>query len=111
MFSMYHNKVISKRCTFLYSFTGYLIKLILLIDYEDKKWIPKCFNNSETLIYIYLFILLFFLLPILGLQEIGSFQAEWESRLVGKVCDLCRVLETGISIVLTVKSSLEILFD
>jgi hypothetical protein len=33
-------------------------------------------------------------------------QAEWESQLVGKVCDLCRVLETGISVVLTVKNSL-----
>jgi hypothetical protein len=30
---------------------------------------------------------------------------------VGKVCNLCRVLETGISDELTVKSSLEILFD
>jgi hypothetical protein len=38
-------------------------------------------------------------------------RAEWESLLVGKVCNLCRVLETGISVVLTVKSSLGILFD
>jgi hypothetical protein len=38
-------------------------------------------------------------------------QAEWESGLVGKVCDLCRVLETGISVMLTVKNSLGILFD
>jgi hypothetical protein len=38
-------------------------------------------------------------------------QAERESRLVGKVCNLYRVLETGISVVLTVKSSLGILFD
>jgi hypothetical protein len=30
---------------------------------------------------------------------------------VGKVCNLCRVLETGISAELTVKSSLGILFD
>jgi hypothetical protein len=30
---------------------------------------------------------------------------------VGKVCNLCRVLETGISVVLTVMSSLGILFD
>jgi hypothetical protein len=30
---------------------------------------------------------------------------------VGKVCNLCRVLETGISAVLKVKSSLGILFD
>jgi hypothetical protein len=37
--------------------------------------------------------------------------AEWESQLVGKVCDLCRVLETGILAVLMVKSSLGILFD
>jgi hypothetical protein len=37
--------------------------------------------------------------------------AEWESRLMGKVCNLCGVLETGISAVLTVKSSLGILFD
>jgi hypothetical protein len=36
---------------------------------------------------------------------------ERESRLVGKVCSLCRVLETGISVVLTVKSDLGILFD
>jgi hypothetical protein len=38
-------------------------------------------------------------------------RAEWESRLVGKVCDLCRVLETCISVVLAIMSSLEILFD
>jgi hypothetical protein len=30
---------------------------------------------------------------------------------VGKVCNLCRVLETGISVVLAVMSSLGILFD
>jgi hypothetical protein len=30
---------------------------------------------------------------------------------VGKVCNLCRVLETGISALLMVKSSLGILFD
>jgi hypothetical protein len=34
-----------------------------------------------------------------------------ESRLIGKVCDLCRWLETGISVVLMIKSSLGILFD
>jgi hypothetical protein len=44
-------------------------------------------------------------------MEIGSFRAEWESQLVGKVCDLCRVLETDISVVLTVMSGLEIVFD
>jgi hypothetical protein len=38
-------------------------------------------------------------------------RAEWGSRLVGKVCDLCRVLETGILAMLTVMSGLEILFD
>jgi hypothetical protein len=38
-------------------------------------------------------------------------RAEWESRLVGKVCNLCRVLETSILAVLTVLSSLGILFD
>jgi hypothetical protein len=38
-------------------------------------------------------------------------RAEWESRLVGKVCDLCRVLETDIWAVLTVKSGIAILFD
>jgi hypothetical protein len=38
-------------------------------------------------------------------------QAERESRLVGKVCNLFRVLETGISAVLTIKSGLGILFD
>jgi hypothetical protein len=37
--------------------------------------------------------------------------AEWESRLVGKVCNLCRLLETGISAMLMVKSGLGILFD
>jgi hypothetical protein len=44
-------------------------------------------------------------------MEIGSFRAEWESWLVGKVRDLYRVLETDISAVLTVKSGLGILFD
>jgi hypothetical protein len=33
-------------------------------------------------------------------------RAERESRLVGKVCDLYRVLETGISAMLMVKSGL-----
>jgi hypothetical protein len=32
--------------------------------------------------------------------------AEWESWLMGKVCNLCRVLETGISAELTVKAVL-----
>jgi hypothetical protein len=30
---------------------------------------------------------------------------------MAKVCDLCRVLETGISVVLTAMSGLGILFD
>jgi hypothetical protein len=38
-------------------------------------------------------------------------RAERESRLVGKVCDLCRVLETDISAMLIVKRGLGILFD
>jgi hypothetical protein len=38
-------------------------------------------------------------------------QAGKGSRLVGKVCNLCRVLETDILDMLTVKSSLGILFD
>jgi hypothetical protein len=38
-------------------------------------------------------------------------RAERKSRLVGKACDLYRVLETDISVVLTVKSGLGILFD
>jgi hypothetical protein len=38
-------------------------------------------------------------------------RVERESRLVGKVCNLRRVLETGISTVFTVKSNLGILFD
>jgi hypothetical protein len=38
-------------------------------------------------------------------------RAEWESRLVGKVCNLYKVLKTSISVELAVKSSLGILFD
>jgi hypothetical protein len=38
-------------------------------------------------------------------------RVERESRLVGKVCNLYRGLETSISVMLTVKSSLRILFD
>jgi hypothetical protein len=37
--------------------------------------------------------------------------AEWESCLVGKMCNLRRVLKTGISAMLMVKSGLGILFD
>jgi hypothetical protein len=44
-------------------------------------------------------------------MESHDLRAEWESRLVGKVYDLCRVLETGISVVLTVMNGLVILFD
>jgi hypothetical protein len=38
-------------------------------------------------------------------------RAEWESRLVGNVCNISRVLESGISAVLMVMSDLGILFD
>jgi hypothetical protein len=38
-------------------------------------------------------------------------RAEKESRVLGKVCGLCRGLETSISVMLAVKSSLGILFD
>jgi hypothetical protein len=44
-------------------------------------------------------------------MESHDLRAEWDSRLVGKVCDLCRVLEIGILAMLTVKSDLRILFD
>jgi hypothetical protein len=44
-------------------------------------------------------------------MESHDLQAEWESQLVGKVCDLCRVLGTGISGMLTVKSGFVILFN
>jgi hypothetical protein len=43
-------------------------------------------------------------------MESHDLRAEWESRLVGKVCDLCRGNETDISVVLTVMSGLGILF-
>jgi hypothetical protein len=44
-------------------------------------------------------------------MESHDLRAERESRLVGKVCNLCRVLKTGILVVLKVKSDLGILFD
>jgi hypothetical protein len=44
-------------------------------------------------------------------MESSSLRAERESRLMGKVCNLYRGNETGISTVLTVKSGLGILFD
>jgi hypothetical protein len=52
-------------------------------------------------------------LGVLGvpLIMVPDTRAEWESQLAGKVCNLCRVLETGISAVLTIMSSLGILFD
>jgi hypothetical protein len=37
--------------------------------------------------------------------------AERESRLMGKLCNLWRVLETGMSVVLTININLGILFD
>jgi hypothetical protein len=44
-------------------------------------------------------------------DRVCTTQAGKGSRLMGKVCNLCRVLETGISAELTVKNSLGILFD
>jgi hypothetical protein len=44
-------------------------------------------------------------------DRVCTTQAGKGSRLVGKVCNLCRVLETGISVEVTVKSGLGILFD
>jgi hypothetical protein len=38
-------------------------------------------------------------------------ELERESRLVGKVCNLCKGLETDILVVLMVMSSLESSFD
>jgi hypothetical protein len=56
-----------------------------------------------------------YLWPFTSVVKIGSVQLRLErdhdSRLVGKVCNLCRVLETGISAELMFKSSLGILFD
>jgi hypothetical protein len=51
--------------------------------------------------------------PFTSVVKIVSGQPglEKESRLVGKVCNLCRVLENGISVVLMIKGSLGILFD
>jgi hypothetical protein len=44
-------------------------------------------------------------------DRVCTTQAGKGSRLVGKVCNLCRVLETGISAKLMVKSGLGILFE
>jgi hypothetical protein len=44
-------------------------------------------------------------------DRVYTTQAGKGSRLVSKLCNLCRVLETVISAMLTVKSSLGILFD
>jgi hypothetical protein len=44
-------------------------------------------------------------------MESSAPRAERESWLVGKVYNLYRGLETGISVVLTVKSNIGILFD
>jgi hypothetical protein len=44
-------------------------------------------------------------------MESHDLREEWESRIVDKVCNLCRILETGISVMLTVKNGLGILFD
>jgi hypothetical protein len=44
-------------------------------------------------------------------DQVCTNQARKGSRLMGKVCNLCRVLEASISNVLTVKSSLGILFN
>jgi hypothetical protein len=44
-------------------------------------------------------------------DQVRTTQARKGSQLVGKVRNLCRVLETGISAKLTVKSGLGILFD
>jgi hypothetical protein len=44
-------------------------------------------------------------------MESYDLRAECESRLVGKVCNLSRGLETDISVVLIVMSGLGILFD
>jgi hypothetical protein len=49
--------------------------------------------------------------PFTLVVKICTTQAGKGSRLVGKVYNLCRVLKTGISAELTIKSSLGILFD
>jgi hypothetical protein len=65
-------------------------------------------------IYSYIYFIIIILIQILSFiwsMENHDLRADWESWLVGKVCDLYKVLEIGISVVLTVKSGLGILFD
>jgi hypothetical protein len=59
--------------TFLYLFIGHLTNLVLSIDYEEERVLmnSKGFQNSRNTIidtFIYLFIYLLFLLPILGFR-------------------------------------------
>jgi hypothetical protein len=53
---MHHNKIISKRCTFLYSFIGYLTNWLwkgrVLINFQRFQKFPKHYHK-----YIYLFLL------------------------------------------------------
>jgi hypothetical protein len=66
---MYHNIMISKRCTFLHFFIGYSINLLLLIDHEKRRVsiISQKFQQFSKHYhkYICLFILFYFILFIL----------------------------------------------
>ena len=103
-----HNKVISKRCTFLYLFISYLTNLVPLIDYEKKetKWISKGFNNPQNII-INIFIYLYFFSTKFGPYKTRGRGSRWGNK-EEQLCQSgsLRSARRDVSLTLALKSDL-----
>jgi hypothetical protein len=91
---MYHNNIISTRCSLLHFFIGYSINLILLIGYEKRRVsiISQKFQqfskhyHKHICLFILFYLLYFFLLPNLGFTNPTPLTKISSSRFVRKGC-------------------------
>jgi hypothetical protein len=87
---MYHNNIISNRCTLLHFFIGYSINLILLIGYEKERVsiISQKFQqfskhyHKHICLFIYFIYYIFFFYQIWALQWVLTHKCKGSSRVV-----------------------------
>jgi hypothetical protein len=80
---MYHNIIISKRCTFLHFFIGYSINLILLIDYEKRRVsiisqkFQQLSKHYHKYICLFIYFIYFFFYQIWALQLLTTMTKDF----------------------------------
>ena len=91
---MYHNNIISNRCTLLHFFIGYSINLILLVGYEKGRVsiISQKFQqfskhyHKHICLFILFYLFYFFFYQIWALQILPPLTKILSSRFVRKGC-------------------------